>query len=485
MIKILKSSVIPRLARAAAKAKAKAQQIQQTATNTLERTPAQDTFSAAATSPITKNEAKKMTTATQHQTLVDYEFVKKEKLFNDEIMFLLQPKTTASGAKVFTPNQTKVINMAIKKVTFYKGMAKRLESMGNDTIGRVIKDIKTVFGGEKNYGKYLHARNKNGVPSSKDSISIYNKIIKEFKDQKVNTEIMNIFAKRLYQKPYKLLDKTEKELVKLSIFDGDVKFESRDYKVFEKILTTGKKDYDEAVSWIKDLIGLRMIIPSNADMSAVAEYLTNGILSGKVNVTRVSNYHSNHIYPYISQDTVKLWKQSVPGIELVQSSAIRKQNGYTTTQLNILHPVKDKSGKVRYVFVELQVRSEDLNKIGQIEHLIYDILAKKNIGKNIPELEKYYDSIGIEKAVHEVFGNTHKEAAYTDYERAIYSWIRHNETPEAKARLSYTKPILTDFGLGEYEHLLSFEALQQIDDTANILKARYGKPDLNKFTPKK
>ena len=491
MIKVVKGVVVPVITKTSAVIKKQTEQIQNKAINTLERTPGQDSFVAststaektAATPSITAS--RKITDATQHQTLVDYEFIKKEKLFNDAIIFLLQPKTTATGAKIFTPNQTKIINLAAKKITFYKGTAKRLEQMGTETIDRVIKDVKTIFGGEKNYGKYLHARNKNGVPSSKDSVSIYNKIIKEFNDQKVNTEIMNIFAKRLYQKPYKLLDKTEKELVKLSIFDGDVKFESRDYKTFEKILKTGKRDYEEAVNWIKDLIGLRMIIPDTADMSVVAEYLTNGILSGKLNATRVSNYHSSHIYPYISQDTVKLWKQSVPGIELVQSSAIRKQNGYTTTQINILHPVKDKSGKIRYVFVELQVRSEELNKIGQIEHLIYDILAKKNIGKNIPELEKYYESIGIEKAVNEVFGNSKKEAAYTDYERAMYSWIRHNETPEAKARLSYTRPILTDFGLGEYEHLLSFDALQQIDDTACILKARYGKPNLKTFTPKK
>ena len=480
MIKLLKGSVIKKAVKAAVSLKARAAQKakviqtqtetqiashtaltdsavqQQRAVNTLERTPARDTFTA--TSPVenisasakaekaaqaenalteaqqtsqtrpSNNESKRMTAATQHQTLIDFEYIKKEKLFNEEIMFLLQPKTTASGAKVFTPNQTKVINLAVKKATFYKGMSKRLEAL------------------------------------------------------KVNTEIMNIFSRKLYQKPYKMLDKTEKELVKLSIFDGDVKLESRDYKAFEKILSTGKKDYEEAVDWIKDLIGLRMIIPDSADMNVAAQYLTEAILGGKFNVTRVSNYHANHIYPYISQDTVKLWKQSVPGIEVVQSNAIRKQNGYTTTQMNILHPVKDKSGKIKYVWVELQLRSEALNKIGQIEHLIYDILAKKNIGKDIPELQKYYDSIGIEKAVHEVFGNPQKEAAYIDYERAMYSWIRHNENPAS--RQSCTRPILTDFGLGEYEHLLSFEALQQIDDTAKILKERYGKADLKKLTKK-
>ena len=489
MIKFVKGVVVPVITKTSAVIKKQTEQIQNKAINTLERTPGQDSFVAsastaektAATPSITAS--RKITDATQHQTLVDYEFIKKEKLFNDAIIFLLQPKTTATGAKIFTPNHTKIINLAAKKITFYKGTAKRLEQMGTETIDRVIKDVKTIFGGEKNYGKYLHARNKNGQPTSKESVSIYNKIIKEFNDKKVNTDIMNIFARKLYQKPYKMLDKTEKELVKLSIFDGDVKLDSRDYKTFEKVLATGKKDYAEAVDWIKDLIGLRMIIPETADMNVAAQYLTQAILSGKINVTRVSNYHSKHIYPYISQDTVKLWKQSVPGIELVQSSAIKKKNGYTTTQMNILHPVKDKNGKVKYVWVELQLRSEQLNQIGQREHLIYDILAMKNIGKDIPELENYYKSIGIEKAVREVFGNPAKEEAYVDYERAMYSWIRENENPAA--RKSLTRPILTDFGLGEYEHLLSFDALQQIDDTANILKERYGKVNSKKLVNKK
>ncbi len=473
MINPIKKTAIQAASSVITAVKKEIQQIQKPAANALERTPVQDTF--VASSPVSRNEAKKLATVSQHQIFTEFEFIKKEKFFSEEILFLLQPKSNTSGAKIFTPNQAKIINMAAKKVTFYKGVAKTLEKMGTETIDRVIKDIKLIFGGEKNYGKYLHAREKNGAASSKDAVSIYNKIIKEFNNKKVETEIMNIFAKRLYQKPYKLLDKTEKDLVKLSILDGDVKLESRDYKIFEKILTTGKKDFEDARSWVKDLIGLRMIIPDNANMETAAEYLTKAILSGKLNVTRVSNYHSNHIYPYISHETVKLWKQSVPGIELVQTKAIRKRNGYTTAQMNILHPVKDKNGKVRYVCVELQLRSEELNKIGQIEHLIYDILAGKNIGKNIPELEQYYESTGIKKAVLEVFNVPRKELAYTDYERAMYSWIRHNENPESKARLSYTRPILTEFGLGEYENVLSFDSLQRIDDTANILKIKYGK----------
>lgn len=440
-------------------------------TNSLERHPVQDVFVSSETNTVSK--ALKSATASPVQIANDYEQLKKEKLFNEEIMFLLQPKILANGSKSFTPTQIKIINLAVKKITFFKGAAKRLEKDGTETIDKVIKDIKQIFGSDASYGKYLKPRTKNGMPVSKEATSIYNKIIKEFNEQKIDGEVMNIFSKRLYQKPYRMLDKTEKELVKLSIQDGDVKLDSRDFKTFEKVLTTTKKDYDETVNWIKDLIGLRMVIPENADMNKAADYLTNAILKGKLTVTIVSNYHANHIYPYISQDTVKLWKQSVPGMELVQTSSVRKKNGYTTTQMNIVHNVKDKSGKLRKVLVELQLRSEQLNKIGQIEHLIYDILADKNIGKNIPELEKYYDSIGIKKAVKDVFDNPAKESSYVDYERAMYSWIRHIETKNSKVK--YEKPILTEFGLGEYENLLSFEALAAIDEKAVLIKEKYGK----------
>ena len=120
MIKFVKGVVVPVITKTSAVIKKQTEQIQNKAINTLERTPGQDSFVAsastaektAATPSITAS--RKITDATQHQTLVDYEFIKKEKLFNDAIIFLLQPKTTATGAKIFTPNQTKIINLAAK-----------------------------------------------------------------------------------------------------------------------------------------------------------------------------------------------------------------------------------------------------------------------------------------------------------------------------------------------------------------------------------
>lgn len=440
-------------------------------TNSLERTPVQDVFVSTKTSTAKKVKTMK---SVQEQILIDYEFIKKEEFFNKEITHLLQPKILANGAKTFSSNQAKVINLAVKKVAFFKEIAQKLEKDGTQAFEKVIEDIKTVFGGEENYGKYLTARIRNEKPASKSATSIYNKLVKEFKDEVINPEIMNLFAKRNFQKPYKSLDKTEKALITLGVHDGDIKFETRDYKVLEKVLSTSKKDYMQAKAWVKDLVGLRMIIPDDADMMIAANYLTEAISNGKINVTRVSNYHANHIYPYISKDTLQLWKQLSPGMHLVQASSVRKQNGYTTTQMNLEHEIKNKSGKIKKVLVELQLRSEALNRIGQIEHLIYDIQAGKDIGGGIQKLDDYYNTLRIKDAVHDVFGNPNKGNAYLDYERAMYSWIRNNEKKDPNLRI-LDKPILTDFGLGEYENILSFESLERIDDTANIIKAKYGK----------
>lgn len=470
--------------------------------NTLVRTPSQDTFVPSvesvieATPPTTmvnsdvviakpmpvvqkdkdkaKVDASLQTTA--KQLLLDYEKIKEEAFLSDELMLLLQPKVSATGNKTFTKNQAKMINLAVKRMHLYRGIAKNLEREGTEALPTVMRELRGVFGGESNYGKYLYSRMKNGVPVCKDSHSIYNKLVKEFNAEKINGEFMNIFAKRYFQKSYKQLDKTEKNIIKMYIEDGSIKLDSREYKVLEKLLATSKNDVKQAKDWVRDLIGVRLIIPEGQSAKKAAEYLTEALQTGKIKVTRVSNYHTNYISPYIKHETIKLWTQSVPGIEVLQSSSAKKRNGYTTTQMNMVFDYKDKHNKDKTVFVELQIRSEALNQIGQREHLIYDILANKNISKGIPELQAYYDSIGIVAAVKDVFKNPEKESKYLDYERAVYSWIRNNEKNLIKGvtPIIYDKPILTDFGLVEYENLLSFDALKTIDDKANIIKAKYG-----------
>ena len=124
------------------------------------------------------------------------------------------------------------------------------------------------------------------------------------------------------------------------------------------------------------------------------------------------------------------------------------------------------------VLVEFQIRTAALNYIGQCEHLIYDILEKKDITKGIKQLADYYDKLGIVSTVKSLFNDPKKENKYIDYERTYYSYVRNKELGEP---LFMEKPKLSDYGLGEYEDLLSIDALKLIDEEATKIKNAYKK----------
>ena len=104
--------------------------------------------------------------------------------------------------------------------------------------------------------------------------------------------------------------------------------------------------------------------------------------------------------------------------------------------------------------------------------MIYDILENKDISKGIPELRKYYDSIGIEKAVNDVFNDEKKEENYIRYENSMYYWIRHKELRRNKPTAEYLKPRLNMFELPGYE-ILDFDSLARIDKEAEKIKRKF------------
>ena len=116
--------------------------------NSLERSPKTDTFEAVKPAKLKKVTAKDMTTPAQ--LLKDYNLVVKENILGDEINCLLQPKINSKGEKIFTDKQIKIITLAAKKISFYKATAKKLEKDGNEAIEPAIKQLKKIFGGEKN-----------------------------------------------------------------------------------------------------------------------------------------------------------------------------------------------------------------------------------------------------------------------------------------------------------------------------------------------
>lgn len=483
----------------------------------LERTPASDSvrLTKEAVKALRIKEKEFNTILSTDEKLAK---IKKNKMLPDEVLYFLAPQNVEGAPKKYTPIQIRIIDAADKKVDFFKSVSKELDAHAKKYGPQIHEDMKKVFGGDEGLGKYVVLR-------MKDSVSIFDKLVKEFNSDRIYPQVFDIFAKKTYGKPYAKLDDDEKGLIKLCIQDGEVKLEPKDYKIIENALKNSPEEYlankhykkafcelskeekeyikglpfkeddaidkmntrrerDEAYAWVKDLVGTRLVLPTGnrAEMTKVEKYLDKAILSGDLKISRISNYRGNCVLPFLKQEAAKRWKDAFPGIMLVDSSKVRKKNGYTTTQMNILHKVE---GKARPVLGEFQIRTEEMNYINDVEHYIYDVLEKKDITKGIPELKKFFDSCGFAEAVKEVFVDPQspdefknhmepKETRYMNYEHAMFAYTRDKETPTYKFG-KIEKPIMEDYGLGEYENILSFDALKNINEKAKIIKEKYGK----------
>lgn len=408
----------------------------------------------------------------QEQLILDYNNVVKDNILGRELTALIFAGVNPSDPSTFTPQQKKIVKLAAKRIEFFKAEADALNKMANEHIETIIDAMSEMFGGNDGLGRYIQARTKNGQPTAKDTVSIYNKMIKEFKSTYIRGRILDGIAIPQFGIPYCHLGKDEKKLIRMSAGDGDL-VHNVDFKALENVLKVTRNSKIEATDWIRDLVGIRLVLPDDVDMSLVEDYIKKAAMTGKTNITKISNYHSSHIYPYISKNTLKLLRESIPGLYIVSSSEVRKKNGYTTTQMNIIHSIPEKHDKVVNINCELQIRSASLNKIGQIEHLIYDILENKDISKGIPELKEFFDSTGIVNAVNDVFNDPKKEESYLEYEKTVYAKIRENEKKNKQTRnkdIEY--PLLADFGLGAYD-VLSFESLEYINNKANLIMKKY------------
>lgn len=406
------------------------------------------------------------------QFLVDYKTVVKDNILGRELTALIFAGVDDKNPNSFTTQQKNIVKLAAKRIAFFKAEAEALNKLGNEHIESVLTAMSDMFGGKDQLGKYIQARIKNGKPVAKDSVSIYNKLIKEFKSTYIKGKILDGISIPQFGQPYSHLGKDEKKLIRMSSADADL-VHNVDFKALESVLKINSKSRKEASDWIRDLVGIRLVLPDDVDMSEVEDYIKRAALSGQTNITKISNYHSSHIYPYISKNTLELLRESIPGLYVVSSSEVRKKNGYTTTQMNIIHNILEKNDKEIKINCELQIRSHSLNKIGQIEHWIYDILENKDISKGIPELKEFLDATGIVNAVNDVFNDPKKEEAYLEYEKTAYAKIRENEKKNKNVRSTDVEyPLLADFGLGAYD-VLSFESLEYINNKASLIMKKY------------
>lgn len=234
-------------------------------------------------------------------------------------------------------------------------------------------------------------------------------------------------------------------------------------KLSRKVLN-GKEinNLSEAREKIGDLIGTRIVLDdiSNTNIQKIVDNICKGIESGKIKVTEIHNY-ANGSKPYFSpeqfEQIIKAAAKKGYEIPRLESEQI-SLSGYVSAQMNIINS----SG----ISGELQIRGKIMNKYGEIEHIPYDIRRGKNIGKNIPELEKYLEP--VEDTVLKLKRNR-LDKVYDKYILDCYKYLRKYEQGKISGafKLPQYPKQLKDYPI------LKFENLDKVNHKINEIKKEF------------
>ncbi len=232
-------------------------------------------------------------------------------------------------------------------------------------------------------------------------------------------------------------------------------------KLSRQVLKKGVKidNLDAARNEIGDLVGTRLILDdvSEAGMQKVVDNLCKGIESGKIKITEIENY-AKASKPYFTEAQFNQIKKAaarkgyeIPSLKYTKQSG----SGYVTAQMDIVY-----SNGARG---ELQIRGKKMNEYADIEHIPYDLGQGKNLGKNIPELERFYEP--VEDAVLSMNRNG-LDKIYKKYILDCYKYIRKFEAGKIKGcfKLPQYPKSLKDY------KILSLENLKKVHEQADKIK---------------
>ncbi|MFN9690793.1 MAG: hypothetical protein ACK551_01665 [Vampirovibrionales bacterium] len=146
----------------------------------------------------------------------------------------------------------------------------------------------------------------------------------------------------------------------------------------------------QARNMIGDAVGGRVILPTGTtkEVDMVVSQLTEAIKKGDIKLSELNNYKGKDGLSYFTDEHVFqiqeahaiAQKNGLVDTPLVvisgsNSNAI-KNSGYTTIQMN----ATTRNGAK----IELQIRGPEIQKLGEIEHLIYDLRQGKSIPAHLP-----------------------------------------------------------------------------------------------------
>jgi len=355
---------------------------------------------------------------------------------------------------------------------------KRLGYIKTDNNGKILSGsmerFLTVF--DKNsYGKMLYLEENFPNLEHADFKKLFNvyKTSKKMAANKENIqkwlqqkeELKNI-AKTLEQEGKERAAQAKQDII--DVFGIEPKCRSKSFEsIYDKIskeVLKGKElnNIEQARKAVRDLVGTRLILDdvSPEAMQKIVDNICKGIENGKLTPYRISNY-ANESRRYLSEEQFKQIQKAAAkkGIEIprIESDQI-SVSGYVSAQMNLIHS--------NGVAGEIQIRGKRMHKYAEIEHIPYDIREGKNIGKNIPELEKFLEP--VEDAVLKLKRNG-LDKVYNKYIHDCYKYIRKYE--EGKIKGAFKLPQFPK-KLRDYQ-ILKFENLDKVEQKMVSIKEKY------------
>lgn len=195
----------------------------------------------------------------------------------------------------------------------------------------------------------------------------------------------------------------------------------------------------QSKNFVDDLIGYTKVLdePEDKYIQKIMQKIQEKHESGMINLKVIKNFSDTKTKPYISFDHIETLKKVFANSRVVNDDF---NNGYTTAIIRF---------DVNNLPVELQIRGTQVEKLHNIEHLLYDIKKGKTILKHDDETNK-----SLDKVIKSYYNLS--EEQLKDYDEYIKNYYRYYRALEDN--IDIEKPDLP----GNINNTLSIQNLEKL-----------------------
>lgn len=258
--------------------------------------------------------------------------------------------------------------------------------------------------------------------------------------------------------------------------DGSTNLASLDSKIERQIRKPSQDGLIEAVKTnngnvaiehIPDMFGGRFLPDTPEEMNNVYSAICDAIKAGVFIPTEIENICGEGIDPYLSEAQMRELDDlctsvgqegAVAGIDEPGCRTIRL-SGYTSVHVNGFIKAVDAKGNVQLIPVEIQVRSEDVQNILEIDHIPYDVINGKNITDG-----KHPESVELLQPLVDEF------TRISQNETDLMNWYKY-KTARTRAAKEHTPiPLPSDYNLPD---IVSYDNIMRIDKMVHDIEKAY------------